>query len=87
MTEKRFVQGSDEQGYWRIEDTETGKTSQKYDDIACTWLNELNEETQQLTEIKEILNNLNSMDCYWDSALLTEVIENIANVIGVDLDE
>ena len=46
MNEKRFIQSADEQGYWRIKDTVTGKTSQKYDDTTCTWLNELNEENK-----------------------------------------
>lgn len=46
MSEKRFIQSADEQGYLRIKDTVTGKTSQKYDDTACTWLNELNEENK-----------------------------------------
>lgn len=48
MTENRFIQSADEQGYWRIKDTVTGETTQKYDDTACTWLNELNKENKSL---------------------------------------
>ena len=48
MSEKRFIQSADEQGYWRIKDTVTGETTQKYDDTACTWLNELNKENKSL---------------------------------------
>ena len=48
MTENRFIQSTDEQGYWRIKDTVTGETTQKYDDTACTWLNELNKENKSL---------------------------------------
>lgn len=45
-------------------------------------LNELHEENQ---EIKDILNELNSIENFWDSSLLQKYISKIANVLGVDL--
>jgi uncharacterized protein (UPF0335 family) len=56
----------------------------------CTRLNRLTEENEQLKkenqEVKDILNELKSINGYWDSALLQEYIDKIANVLGVDLE-
>ena len=56
MTENRFIQSANEQGYWQIKDTVTGETTQKYDDTACTWLNELNKENQKLKKVIQAYN-------------------------------
>lgn len=50
----------------------------------CEVLNELNDENQA---VKDILKELNEIDEFWDSALLQDYITNIANVVGVELDD
>ena len=46
-------------------------------------LNELHEENQL---IKDTLNELKSIDGFWDSALLQGHISKIAKILGVDLE-
>lgn len=46
-------------------------------------LNELHEENQL---VKDTLNELKSIDGFWDSALLQEYISKIAKILGVDLE-
>lgn len=87
MTGKRFTLKGLIEGVPNICDNDKIIEQEEAVDLLNGLNNENEQLKQQLTEIKEILNNLNSMDCYWDSAILTGVMENIANVIGVDLGE
>lgn len=88
MTENRFIQSADEQGYWRIKDTVTGKTSQKYDDTACTWLNELNEENQKLKKVIQAIITkefeLSSDDNGYDP--LSEFFNNEVSISQIDIE-
>lgn len=53
--------------------------------------NTLSEENEQLKHkletIKNILFDLKEIESYWDSSILQNVIDNIAEIIGVDLDD
>ena len=86
MTAKRFVDGGEEciEDQFLI-DTSNDKyywVSDGLDDIV-ELLNELHEENQQ---IKDILNELSSIESFWDSSLLQKYISKIANVLGVELE-
>ena len=53
------------------------------DDDLLKLLNELHEENQL---VKDTLNELKSIDGFWDSALLQGCISKIAKILGVDLE-
>ena len=88
MSEKRFIQSTDEQDYWRIKDTVTGETTQKYDDTACTWLNELNKENKKLKQLlQKIITKefeLSSEDNGYDP--LSEFFNNEVNISQIEVD-
>ena len=54
-------------------------------------VNNLYEENEQLKHelntIKNILFDLKEIESYWDSSILQNVIDNIAETVGVDLDD
>ena len=77
MTAKRFTYSKKPHYYGNIIDN--GKVL-KYTEVVDL-LNELNDENQA---VKDIINELNSMDFYRDSALLDEYIGKIARILGVD---
>lgn len=81
MTEKRFTLICDDglQLYDFIEDNGKVIHTSKVVDL----LNELYEENQL---VKDTLNELKSIDGFWDSALLQGYISKIANIFGVDLE-
>ena len=83
MTAKRFKLAYADYDWWAICDkenpTELGISGQDVVEL----LNELHEENQL---IKDTLNELKSIDGFWDSALLQGYISKIAKILGVDLE-
>lgn len=59
------------------------KCEMRIDDDLLKLLNELHEENQL---VKDTLNELKSIDGFWDSALLQGYISKIAKILGVDLE-
>ena len=59
--------------------------------LLCNRLNELSDENEQLKHelntIKSILFDLKEIEGYWDSSILQNMIDNIAETVGVDLDD
>ena len=98
MTEKRFQLNKDSE-WWTVkdntikvnelgyredltgEDAYRGLGQELTEQETVDLLNELYEENQS---VKDIINELNSMDFYRDSALLDEYIGKIASAVGCE---
>ena len=79
MTEKRFTVNYQNSEIVSVHDN--GKTINIEQMVEC--LNTLHEENQQ---VRDVLNELKTIDSFWDSALLLGVICSIGIVLGVDME-
>lgn len=78
MTEKRFTVDSEENGLCKC-------ILMNGEEIpTCEVVELLNELCEENNAVKDIINELNSMDFYRDSALLDEYLGKIARILGCD---